>query len=256
MEGLAAVLCFEGWLVRVIFVNLTFVLNTAMNLSLVEQTQQRILSYITENPECTKLPTEQEFTQILGVSRVVVREALSSLRILGLIETKPKAGSRLVSPDVFSTLKTVISSGLLDDTTTNNLLRLRVILEIGSADYVFDGRTPEMMERIGKLVNEEKLLYIKLISADDCQKAEISRQLSDLDVEFHALLMEMTGNKSLIDFQSVLRHLFSLYPPMIKEYGAEAMSHFGLYTILRTGTADEFRMAMRIHLSALMASIS
>lgn len=226
-----------------------------MNSSLVEHTQKRILEYIAKNPEIVKLPTEQELSQILGVSRVVVREALSSLRILGLIETKPKAGSRLVSPDVFSTLKTVISSGLIDAATQKNLLRLRVILEIGSADYVFEGRNPEMMQKIGDIVAEERQLYIDLILADEGQKMAISNKLAKIDVEFHALLMEMTGNKSLIDFLGVLRHLFSLYPPKEKEYGTEAMSHQGLYYILRTGTADEFRMAMRIHLDPLMSII-
>ena len=67
--------------------------------------------------------------------------------------------------------------------------------------------------------------------------------------------MEMTNNKSLIDFQGIIRHLFSLYPPTIKEYGSEAMTHAGLYSILKTGTADEFRMAMRIHLAPLMQLI-
>lgn len=226
-----------------------------MNQSLVELTQKRILELITANPESDKLPTEQELSRTLGVSRVVVREALSSLRLLGIIETKPKSGSRLIAPDVFSTLKTVISSGLVDDSTQKNLKRLRVVIEIGAADYIFEGRNPEMMDRIGDLVKKERKLYIDLLTADDLQKKTLSAEIAKIDVEFHTLLMEMTNNKSLIDFQGIIRYLFSLYTPSIREFGYEAMTHAGLYSILKTGTADEFRMAMRIHLGPLMQKI-
>lgn len=54
------------------------------DLSLVEYTQSEILKYISNN-NCKLLPKEQELTELLGVSRVVVREALSRLRVLGFI---------------------------------------------------------------------------------------------------------------------------------------------------------------------------
>ena len=60
------------------------------DLSLVEQTQRDILKYISQHSENPHLPKEQEFVEILSVSRVVVREALSRLRALGIIETKRK----------------------------------------------------------------------------------------------------------------------------------------------------------------------
>ena len=146
-------------------------------------------------------------------------------------------------------------SGLVDDSTQKNLQRLRVVIEIGAADYIFEGKNPEMMDKIGALVKRERELYIELLTADDLQKKSLSAEISKVDVEFHTLLMEMTNNKSLIDFQGIIRHLFSLYPPTIKEFGSEAMTHAGLYSILKTGTADEFRMAMRIHLAPLMQMI-
>lgn len=60
------------------------------DVSLVEQTQRDILEYISKNNSNAQLPKEQEFVGLLGVSRVVVREALSRLRALGIIETKRK----------------------------------------------------------------------------------------------------------------------------------------------------------------------
>ena len=65
------------------------------DVSLVEQTQRDILEYISKNNSNAQLPKEQEFVGLLGVSRVVVREALSRLRALGIIETKRKKGTVL-----------------------------------------------------------------------------------------------------------------------------------------------------------------
>ena len=61
--------------------------------TLVEQTQKDILKYIAENNDIKRLPKEQELSKLMGVSRVVIREALSCLRALGLIETKRKLGT-------------------------------------------------------------------------------------------------------------------------------------------------------------------
>ena len=48
------------------------------------------------------LPTEVDLAETLGVSRNVVREALSRLRMLGMVETKKKRGMILARPDILS----------------------------------------------------------------------------------------------------------------------------------------------------------
>ena len=53
-------------------------------ISLVEQAQRDILKYISDSKD-SRLPKEQELVEKLGVSRVVVREALSRLRAVGII---------------------------------------------------------------------------------------------------------------------------------------------------------------------------
>lgn len=218
--------------------------------NLVEQTQRDILSMIAEGGN-TSLPREQDLTEILGVSRVVIREALSRLRAVGLIETKRKAGSRVVAPDVFGVMKTIISTGLLDRNTLKDLYQLRLMLEIGMADYVVAGKTPAQMEELDKIVAEEVKLNAEMSKVGSKQeKLDIAAKLIKVDVAFHAKLFEMTGNKSLMDFQDILRHLFTLYFPRIKTdyHDQTIVSHVGLYNILRTDNANAFREAMRLHL--------
>lgn len=221
------------------------------DLSLVEQTQRDILKYISQNSTNPRLPKEQEFVEILGVSRVVVREALSRLRALGIIETKRKKGTVVVVPEIFAVLKTIIASGVLDKGTLRDLYQLRLMLEIGMADFVYLHKTPELMGRLDGIVAEEVDLEREMTMAEnDEQRYSVAKKLTDVDIRFHSALYEMTGNKSLIDFQYILRHLFTLYRPKIRtDYHSRAIvSHVSLFNLLRTGTADAFRTAMRLHL--------
>lgn len=225
---------------------------------LVQQTQKDILKYISDNPDCKQLPKEQEFVEILGVSRVVVREALSQLRALGFIETKKKKGTVVTTPEVFGVIKTIVSSGLLDRSTLQDLFQLRIMLEIGMADFVFLNKTPEQMEKLDGIIAEQAELDVLMTHAKtEDERMEIAKKLTDVDFRFHGTLFEMTGNKSLIDFQHILRHLFTLYLPQTKfdYHNASVISHIGLFNILRNGTPDAFRTAMRLHLSTQLKNM-
>src|SRR3954453_23753110 len=46
----------------------------------------------------TKLPTEGQFMEAFGVSRTVVREALSKLQAAGMVETRHGVGTIVVGP--------------------------------------------------------------------------------------------------------------------------------------------------------------
>lgn len=221
------------------------------DVSLVAQTQRDILEYISEHNLNAQLPKEQEFVEKLGVSRVVVREALSHLRALGIIETKRKKGTTIVSPDIFRTLNVIVSSGLLDKETLRDLYQLRIMLEIGMADYVFQNKTDEQMARLEKIVAREVELNDMMYRTTDEKEVQwIAEELRAVDIKFHSTLFEMTANKSLINFQYLLGHLFKLYSPRRrKDFHAQTIvTHVGLFNLLRNSTADTFRMAMGLHL--------
>ncbi len=218
--------------------------------NLVEQAQRGILSYIAGSHN-TALPKEQELSERLGVSRVVVREALSRLRAVGIIETRRKMGSKVVVPEVFGVLKSIIKTGLLDKDTLRDLYQLRLMIEIGIADFVYMYKTDEQMSALDAIVAKEVTLNKEMATAKtNEEKYAIASRLTEVDIEFHSKLFEMTGNKSLMDFQYILRHLFSLYYPKIKTdwHNLTLVSHVSLFNILRTGTPDAFRMGMRLHL--------
>lgn len=220
--------------------------------TLVEQTQKKILHYISSNPDTKHLPKENEFAEILGVSRGVLRESLSQLRALGIIETKRKKGTVVVSPNVFGVLKPLMGTGLLDKKSLKDLYQLRLMLEIGAADFIFMGKNEKFIEELDAIVGQEADLDQQMsLAKDEATKIEIAEKLKEVDIQFHAKLFEITGNQDLMDFQFIIRHLFTLYSPRMKKdyHDRNIVSHIGLFNLLRNGTPDAFRMAMRLHLS-------
>lgn len=208
--------------------------------TLTEQVEQKILKYVTDQGYQLgdTLPKENEFAEILGVSRVVIREALSRLRILGFVETKRKRGTVLKSPDMFYGVKTIINSGKLDMEALKDLFEVRIMLEIGMADFIFLRKTPEYIETLQKIVSEEEAT-----NAEDLEK------LATLDIQFHSTLYKMSGNKTLRAFQNLLNTLFVTYSRSKNWKQRQIISHAALVEILKSGTTDAFRTAMRLHLN-------
>ncbi|MEF9924508.1 MAG: FCD domain-containing protein [Muribaculaceae bacterium] len=206
--------------------------------TLVEQTQNKILEYISENHYefNSVLPKESELAEILGVSRVVIREAYSGLRVLGFLETKRKKGTIFVAPKVFNILKFVMLSGFMDKQSMKDMYELRLMLEIGMSDYVVPKVTDSKIEKLQKIVDRE-------------EEATTSEDLRLIDIKFHSALYEMSSNRSLLYFQNILSKLFYLYTPRSADWKAhEMMTHRTLLEILKKKNPELFRAAMRIHL--------
>ncbi len=208
--------------------------------TLTEQAEQQILQYVTKKGYKIgdTFPKESEFAEILGVSRVVIREALSRLRMMGFIETKRKRGTVLKSPDMFYGVKTIVNSGKLDLESLKDLYEVRIMLEIGMADFIFMKKTEESIKQLEAIVANE--------DATDVNDLE---KLANLDIQFHTTLYKMSGNKSLGTFQNLLNTLFTTYSRSKNWRNRQIISHAALVGILQKGTTDAFRTAMRLHLN-------
>jgi len=214
--------------------------------TLAERTEKKMLEYIARHSYKIgeALPTEDEFTELLGVSRVVVREALSRLRMLGIVETRRKRGTVLKSPDFFGGMQAIINSGTLQENALCDLFELRLMLEIGMADFIFMRKTEEDLDVLQEIVDKEELT----LNTEESIR---------LDIKFHSTLYKISGNKSLKQFQQLLEPLFSIYAPRQRNWKVkQIIQHPGLLEILRSGSPEAFRTAMRLHLNTQFESMS
>ena len=157
---------------------------------------------------------------------------------MGFIETKRKRGTVLKSPDMFYGVKTIVNSGKLDLESLKDLYEVRIMLEIGMADFIFLRKTEESLKTLDNIVANEEATDV-----DDLET------LASLDIQFHTTLYKMSGNKSLGTFQNLLNTLFTTYSRSKNWRSRQIISHATLVGILKKGTTDAFRTAMRLHLN-------
>jgi len=216
-------------------------LEPIMSLTMAEMVEVKLLEYFKKNDFelGDSIPKEVELAEALGVSRNVIREALSRFRMLGLIESKKKKGMTLKSPDLFGGLERILHPGLLSNKTMREIFEMRLIIEMGIADIVFVKKTDQDIKDLKKLVEKRK-------------KHETLRFKLEHEVDFHGKLYSITENETLIRFQNLLLPIFKYVyeyeskmtnPPKTGRY-----NHADLLRELNEGTPESFRHAMFLHL--------
>lgn len=211
---------------------------------LVTELSRRICS--SELARGTKLPTESQVMEEHGVSRTVVREAISRLQAAGLVETRhgigtfvrdiPSPSGFRIDPDSIVTLADVLA-----------VLELRISLEVEAAGLACARRTDEQLQLMRDSLDA---LNSRAVSVDYAVSA---------DFQFHQQIALATGNRYFTD---IMLHLgVSILPRTRlhskrvvndnKEPYLERLSreHEDIYKAIVRRDADAARAAMRLHLS-------
>lgn len=223
------------------------------NLSLVDKVELNLLEFFKVNDlqPGDAIPKELEFAETLGVSRTVVREALLRLRTLGLIESKKHRGMILTEPDIIANFERILDPSLLGMDILKNLFELRLILEMGMADFIFERKTEKDLMELEEIVESEE------VAVADQTHFSLERE-----VAFHGKLYEISQNKTLLRFQKLLLPVFEYVHLKNKpedfnyRYSTgKFVTHKMLVNNIKMGTPETFRNAMRQHLEPHFDSI-
>ncbi|HTE11982.1 MAG TPA: GntR family transcriptional regulator [Chitinophagaceae bacterium] len=182
------------------------------------------------------LPSEQQLADSLGVSRNVVREALSRLRMLGIVETKKKRGMLLSRPDILGSFERVLDPLIMDTGTLQDLFELRLTLEVGLADILYKRKTAKDVAELEAIAVRQQVTVGK-------PSWRIKHEIA-----FHGKLYQMTGNDTMQRFQHMLLPIFGYVIELEKVYTPASVSHMTLVEILKNGSKEKFRQGMYQHL--------
>lgn len=137
-----------------------------------------------------KLDTIDQLAAQYRIGRSTVREALSHLKALGLVESRQGGGTYVKKPGLEP-------QAVLDTLQTSNaelaeVLQVRKILEVGAAELAAKHRTEDDVEELGKLVEQMR-------------NAVGNEEISQIyDANFHLAIAKASGNKML---ESMMTHL-------------------------------------------------
>ncbi len=209
--------------------------------TLVDDVEKYIIKYLVDNglTPGDQLPKEIEFAESMGVSRSVIREALSRLRMLGIIKSYKRRGLEVAHPDILIGLDRVIIPQILDPKTMDELFELRLTLEMGIAEILFIRKTAQDIVELRNIVGKEKSSATRAISI----KSEVA---------FHGKLYDIAGNTTIRRMQAILWPVFEYLEKMEQEKGERPhlseVSHSMLIDLIESGTPHEYQEAIKKHL--------
>lgn len=213
-----------------------------VSMNMADQVEERLRNYFLQQgyKPGDALPKENDLALALNVSRAVVREALSRLRMLGMVDSRKRRGMVLTEPDILSGMDRMMDPRILGADSMKELFELRLIVEMGVSDLLFMRRNKGDLAKLEEIVEEEEKYAVTL--ADHAK----------YDIEFHSTLYHMAGNETLYRFQGMLEFVFEYARKLTEGLEGEArvgsVSHRDLVQILRKGNPESFRKAMRKHL--------
>lgn len=140
-----------------------------------------------------RVPSEPELMREFGVSRSVVREAVSRLQASGLVETRQGVGTFVLDKSAAEPLLHVDGNGL-EVRRKLALLELRISIESDAASLAAQRRTEAHLAAMRQALD-----------AFDAHRRSGESTVED-DFRFHAQIAAATGNEY---FEEVLRNLGS-----------------------------------------------
>lgn len=192
-----------------------------------------------------KLPSTRELTERFQVGRSTMREALSALKAMGLVEIHQGEGSYVRKLDPADVEMPLLEALIMSRTTILELLEARQSLEVSNAGLAADKRTEEDLMAFEQILERMKE---NLGNEEEGEKA---------DILFHLTLAEATHNSimvRLLEAISTQMELAIRETRRIQMYSNKSVSsqlwkeHQEVYEAIKNGDATLAREKMKQHL--------
>lgn len=194
-----------------------------------------------------KLPTEAVIMAEQGVSRTVVREAISRLQAAGLVKTRHGIGTFVLSPQQQQNRAQLDPATITTLRDVLDILELRTSLEVEAAGLAAQRRTPSQLEAITAALER-----MRNNSGDESGAV-------DADFQFHLRIAEATNNRY---FGENMNYLGAVMIPRTRVNFAKLSGgsqseylssinreHDDICAAIARQDSDAARAAMRMHLT-------
>lgn len=208
-------------------------LQTLKEVSLADRAYGMIRTAILEGElKANERFTIEEIAARLGISRTPVREALKGLQGEGLIRLLPHKGA-MVEPYVLSDVR--------------HRYRITGMLE----GYAAELACAEHAQKVAEQLEENCATVEQLIASTEVMGDEEVRRLVELNTEFHAVIREASGSKTLVRLLESLRQPSSYSMNYWKGKAGQQASmriHRKIAEAFRKGDPDRARDLVQEHL--------
>lgn len=148
-----------------------------------------------------RLPSERELSEQMGASRTSIREAIRSLEILGIVESRQGEGNFISNYKGDNWLEPISLMFKLNNGKFEDILEIRDIIETEAAKLAAERISDEQRLKLQEIVKRLKA-------------AETEDELAKIDQEFHLIISEASHNMLI---SSMMRAITSILQSFISE---------------------------------------
>jgi DNA-binding FadR family transcriptional regulator len=188
------------------------------------------------------LSSEVEFSEALDVSRGAYREAIQVLAAKGLVESRPKAGTRVLPRDQWRLLDPDVLAwafaGEPDIKFVRDLFELRAVVEPAAARFAAERRDREDLRKMKEALSAMRRLTL----TTDAGRAA--------DRDFHDAILRATRNDAIKVLSASIGaaiHWTTQYKQRARALPRNPIpDHAKVYDAIAAGDADAASAAMRV----------
>ncbi len=148
------------------------------------------------------LPREEVLADQMAVSRTALREAMRVLSAKGLIEARPKVGTRIREERYWHQLDADVlawrCASMPPAAFVQKLVEMREIIEPAAAAYAARRCSAEQFERL-------EMAYLAMEASSN------SDEWAEADLEFHEAVLNATNNELMVSLFSVVETALGSY---------------------------------------------
>lgn len=207
------------------------------------QAFREIRAYILKNGLCPGdlLPSEQSLCEMLGVSRNVLREAIKSMELMGMVAAQPGRGTILLPFSLdFIFQNVILSTAGEDHRSIGEMLGIRKKLELSYMDEAY------------QTLSDDNIRELRAIFETMRQKWNSRIAFHAEDKQFHIALFKGLNNPTLI---SLLDAIWSVDENFMQEekykfLSASVTKHENIVLALEAHNREAFIAAMIAHFAS------
>lgn len=195
-----------------------------------------------------KLPSERDMAESLGVSRASVREALTALEAIGILDIRPGEGTFVRETSVSATFAPLAMVLEMEQNPGGQLMEVRRVLETEMAALAAQRATEEDLKNIKTNLNHMKT-------------AQTISQSVEADLRFHFTIAEATHNTILLRIMNTVADLMHnafrvQREELFADKGTEIIcEHEAIYNAIRDRNSEAAKSKMLQHIDNIQAGI-
>ncbi len=216
---------------------------------------RQIRAYIIQNnlQPGDLLPTEQSLMEMLGVSRNVLREAIKSMELMGLVKAQAGRGTVLKEFSMDFVFQNIIFAAVgEEESTITEMLEIRKRLELGFMRQAFDSLQEQDIRQLGDIMArireqwqqkrlfhaEDRAFHMLIFSrVDNRAFKSMLEAIWDVDANFKTEEKFPHLDETIVKHENILRALEARNQ---EAFEAAMMAHFASGKYVRRDTFAEF----------------